>query len=56
MTNELVGKCGAALRLAVNEHVIVRSLLRAERLQLIPLSRDETENKYLVLEDSLVTN
>lgn len=33
-----------------------RSLLRTERLQLIPLSGDETENKYLVLEDSLVTN
>lgn len=32
------------------------SFLRTERLQLIPLSRDETENKYLVLEDSLVTN
>lgn len=33
-----------------------RSCLRTERLQLIPLSRDETENKYLGLEDSPVTN
>lgn len=33
-----------------------RSLPRTERLWLIPLSGHETENKYLVLEDSLVIN
>lgn len=42
--------------LLISTLLLWRSCLRTERLQLIPLSRDETENKYLVLEDSPVTN